>query len=70
MNIEGIPEYISRTAYLELLSSVGLDPNRIVSLEFGPMGIYAQVLATDANGEPVVGGNEFVKHRVFIRVQD
>lgn len=70
MNIEGVPESITRADYLSLVAAVGLDVSRVKQLEFRGDGIYATVFAAGPNGERVVEGTECVTHRVHVPVVD
>lgn len=47
ITIEGVPETISRDDYTSLVSAYGFDPNRLVSLTFGPSSITAEVIVSD-----------------------
>lgn len=72
ITIDGIPETITRSQYLGLMTAVGLDVKKLTMLEFRMDGIYATVKASDENGRDIIdyGRNEVVKHHVFIRVVD
>jgi hypothetical protein len=73
ITIDGVPESISRDKYMELIESIGLDPSKLVHLEFGYHSIRAIVKATDANGKSYrspVDVNEVAKHEVCIKITD
>ena len=70
MNIAGVPEAISREAYISLVRSLGLDPYQVVDLECHPEGVYAVVFTLDVEGKRMVEGEEFAKHKIWIPVVD
>ena len=70
MNVEDVPETITRSAYTALIATAGFDPNRVRSLSFRPEGIYAEITALGPDGHGLVDGAEVVVHRVFVRVED
>lgn len=55
----GVPVSISRTVFLDAITSLGLDPSRLNSIECGADGIYVEV-GIDAYPEH--------HHRVFIPI--
>lgn len=68
--VPGVPETITREAYLSLVAATGMGPNNLVSLRFTTNGIYALAFVRDADGNMVRDGNQAAKHRIFIRVVD
>lgn len=70
MNIVGVPESISREAYVSLIRSLGLDPYQVVSIECHPEGVYTIVFAQDSHGNRQREGEEFAKHEIWIPVVD
>lgn len=69
--IAGVPDSITRAAYISLFEAAGLEPTATKSLTFGADGIYAEVFAHDERGrkilDPAVG---VVKHTIYIPVED
>ena len=51
MDIPGVPDKITREAYVQVIKALGLDPDHIRSLEFRVDGIYAEVYAPDEDGK-------------------
>lgn len=72
MDIAGIPEAISRKAYTQLVEACGFDPEGLVSLDFRPDGIYAEMYATDDRGDRMIDrqASRAAVHRVYVRVVD
>jgi hypothetical protein len=70
VNIEGVPETISRADYLRLMESVGFTPANLRELAFRPDGIYATVMVLDDTGRIVVDGTKPATHEVYVRVVD
>lgn len=74
ISIEGVPESIARADYLRLIESVGMDINRIRSLEFRADGVYVAVKARRPGENHDIltgdgfGSNECATHRIFIPV--
>jgi len=70
--IEGVPESISRDAYVALFASVGIDAKNTVELSFRPDGIYAMVFERSENGAMVIDAVEgcAVKNAIYIPVED
>lgn len=68
--IEGVPDYISRDDYLNLIASVGFDVECLRSLTFGHDGIHAEVLETNPDGSARIEGDEIVVNKVYIPVRD
>jgi len=71
MEINGVPESIPRTRYVEMIESLGFDTAQLRSLEWRADGIYAEVVATDGTGDMLIDRQrgELVTHRVYIRVE-
>lgn len=71
IEIQGVPESITRQQYINLVAGAGFNPAHVQSLEFRMDGIYAVVHAlteggtvrTDAQGEAFL-------HRIFVPVKD
>ena len=68
--IPGVPESITRAAYISLFESVGIAPNRTIELNFRPNGIYATVFVLDDKGGKMLDGDGIAKHSIFIPVED
>ncbi|WP_307076488.1 hypothetical protein [Arthrobacter pascens] len=69
MSINGIPESISREAYLSLISATGIDPGSIRKLTLTADGIYAVVFAVDGDGRKIIEpASGAVKHTLYIPV--
>jgi len=70
--IPGVPESITREAYIGLFEAAGIKPEQTLQLSFKSDGIYAEVFALDADGkrilDPMVEG--FAKHSIYIPVED
>lgn len=69
--IEGVPESITRDAYIALIAATGIDPHAITELSFKADGIVATVFYTDGSGAKVADkvGETFLKHHVYIPVE-
>ena len=69
--IEGVPESITRDAYISLIAATGIDPNAIHELSFKADGIVATVFHINASGGKVADkiGDTFLKHHVYIPVE-
>ena len=52
--IPGIPESITRAAYIKLFEAVGIEPRDTKELMFCADGIYATVFARDESGARVI----------------
>jgi len=69
--IPGVPESITRDAYIKLIEASGLDPVDIKELMFCADGIYATVFARDENGarviDPIQGP---MNNAIYIPVED
>lgn len=77
IQIDGVPESLTREQYVTLIRAAGFDTNELRRLEFRLDGIYAQVKATTAakrNGivttGPTPDTDELAVHTVFIPVRD
>jgi hypothetical protein len=70
--IPGIPETISRSDYLALIESLGLDIKDLKMLELRRDGIYATVMARNAEGKLTAdpATRETNVHRIYIPVVD
>lgn len=74
MQITGIPEDISRKAYLQLVESLGLDYDQLISLEFGRDSIKAEMFALNPDGErfahQTADGLRAATHTISIPVRE
>lgn len=82
MNIEGIPETITRKAMVELVESLGMSVRDLISLNFRFGAIEATMYATDSEGNRYFAGGpvpkgveryympEIAVHHVSIQVVD
>ena len=72
MDIPGVPESMTRAQYTALIAAAGLSADNLVSLEFRPDGIHAEVFARDADGKDLVdtAKNEMMTHSIYIPVRD
>lgn len=72
--IEGIPDFINRDQYIELIKSYGFDSDYLHELRFSVDGIHAVVTARNELGYGILdkspGAKGWTKHRVFIPVRD
>ncbi|MGC0144942.1 hypothetical protein [Pseudactinotalea sp. Z1732] len=71
--IHGIPEYLERDQWVQMIREYGFEPNNVVELRFAPNGVHALIFDLDENGARyLTGGNdvEYAKHRVFIPVRE
>lgn len=70
MNVDAVPESISRYDYLALMRAVGFTPEDLIELRFATDGIYATVPVTDDSGRMVRDGEEVATHTIFVKVVD
>lgn len=70
VSIAGVPESITREAYLALIAAAGLAPENLREIRFTANGIYATVYATNADGAKMLDGNDIAMHSVYIPVVD
>jgi hypothetical protein len=78
--LPGVPAAVPRGKVVAMIESLGLDVNDLVSLEFEPEGIYAEVYAHHPGHErkpygaayrhTVDGGQSVATHRICIRITD
>lgn len=70
--IPGVPESITREAYIKLFEAAGIEPRQTLELSFKADGIYATVFALNADGKRVVDPqvDGFAKHEIYIPVED
>ena len=70
--IPGVPESITRDAYIKLFEAAGIDPCNTTELSFKADGIYATVFYINKQGarEADVLGESFLKHTIYIPVED
>lgn len=52
--IPGVPESITRAAYIKLFEAAGIEPRHTKELMFCADGIYATVFALDEHGDRVI----------------
>lgn len=69
--IPGVPESITREAYISLIAATGIDPAAITELVFKADGIVATVFYINDGGAKVADkiGETFLKHTVYIPVE-
>lgn len=74
MQIDAVPQRVSRSATLEALGSLGFDMRNLRSIEFGANGIWVEAVAVDdrpadAEGtrQSYLDGNQMPNHRVYVR---
>ncbi|MGO1607592.1 MAG: hypothetical protein ACTHXF_08955 [Brevibacterium yomogidense] len=70
--IPGVPDFITREQWLELMAAAGFEPKELVEMRIAPDGVHALVIAKGENGDPVVDhqNGTYYKHRVFIPTRD
>jgi len=69
--LAGIPETITREAYLALVRGAGFEIDDLVSLRFNAHSIEAVVFALDSEGKPYPGDHdEAAVHQISIKVVD
>jgi hypothetical protein len=68
--IPGVPESITRDAYIQLFEAAGIDPRQTRELSFKADGIHATVFAVDDEGKRILdpGVEGYVKHTIYIPV--
>jgi hypothetical protein len=69
--IPGVPESITRDAYIAMFKSIGLAPWDLTELSFRADGVYATVFARDEHGNKTLdeGAEGFHKHSIYIPVE-
>lgn len=71
MDIPGIPESITRKAYMEMVESWGFKLEDLKALRLAHDGVYAEVFARDPDGKRrIVEREEYAMHDVFVPVVD
>lgn len=72
MDLPGVPETITRSALDALIASLGVDGERLVSLNIGWTSVEAEVAALGADGHPyrTPDGEHVARHRISIPVVD
>ncbi|QDG65848.1 hypothetical protein NIBR502772_06120 [Pseudarthrobacter sp. NIBRBAC000502772] len=70
--IEGVPESITRAAYIKLFESIGIDPRQTLEISLKADGVYATVFALNEESIRTIdnAGNGFNKHIIYIPVKD
>jgi hypothetical protein len=67
--IPAVPESITREQWVSLFESLGFNPADTRELRLAPDGAHAVVLARDAEGDPVVEGESFATHDIYVPVE-
>lgn len=70
VEIPGVPESITREAYSNLIRSLGLEPKELYELRFETKGIYATVIAKNADGKSYVVKDEIAMHEIVIPIKE
>lgn len=72
LTVKGVPTRITREQASELIRSLGLDPNVVESLTFGPRCITAVVHALNEQGQRYLGpdGMDIARHQIAIPIID
>lgn len=70
--ITAVPAFLTRKQYVDLMASVGFEPNDLRRLEFCMDGIYAEVIDRDERGSIIIDRerDEIAVNRVFIPIRD
>lgn len=68
--IPTVPESITREQWVSLFERFGFDVNDTSELRLASDGVHAVVLARDTEGNPVVEGDSFATHDIYIPVED
>ena len=68
--IQGIPESITRKAYLSVFDGLGIDLNQTKEIRFAADGIYASVFERDERGNFRIDGDSAVVNDIFIPVKE
>ena len=70
--IPGVPESITRDAYIKLFEAAGIEPRNTTELSFKADGIYASVFERTEAGALIIDEVEgcAVKHAIYIPVED
>ncbi len=70
MQIDGVPDQITRRQVCDLLTVLGLDPHHVTrdGVHIGPDAIECEVFALDAQGRRFLSGEEVATHRVTVKV--
>jgi hypothetical protein len=67
----GIPATVTRAAYTDLVRSLGMDPDMLISLEFHPAHITAELPAFDEDGQRIGDGEGTATvHSIIIPITD
>ena len=68
--IPGVPESITRAAYISLFEAAGLEPRNVLEMSLCADGIYATVFALDKDGKRVIDPKLGVmNHAIYIPVE-
>ena len=68
--IQGIPESITRDAYLRMFDGLGVDAAQIKEIRFAADGIYASVIERDERGAFRIDGDHLAVSEIFIPVKE
>lgn len=68
--IVGVPESVSRAAWIAMFKQYGFDPGNVKSLQFHHSSIEAVVFEVDEAGTKLLGEDGYIKHIVSIPVVD
>ncbi|MGK3957895.1 hypothetical protein ACLKOZ_17085 [Arthrobacter sp. R4] len=68
--IAGVPESITREAYLAMFDGLGIDIHQTKEIRFAADGIYASVFERDEHGNFRVDGDSLVLSTIFIPVKE
>lgn len=71
MDIPGIPDSIPRTAVIELVQSLGIDPVNAISVKLNLRSIDAEIYAVDERGHRyAVDDDTIATHTISIPIVD
>lgn len=74
MNVESVPDKITRQKLRDLVSSLGIDPDHTLRLEATPEFISVEVYALNDQGQPFAVADDGAKvvatHTLVIQVTD
>lgn len=70
IRVEGVPETLPRSRWVEMVEALGLSPGDIHRFEATYKGIRAVVFARDESGKHFADGERMATHEIFIRIED
>jgi hypothetical protein len=72
ITIAGVPAVITRANYLEMIKSLGIDPDHLLEMRWGWNTITAVVFALDEEGNRYAdqATMDIAKHEISIRISD